>query len=167
MPLIVGGILSVLKVVLGPLFTFLNGMVDADKQIQLTKVQTVGTVAADEMQGLQDADKLNAQIRQKEGSWGPTVLAAAVILVPFVWHEWLVVLDSCPFLLELYWYGGFLPLPELIGHNPGSWGVPGIGRAGPDGQSAWDKTEQAIFTSFFIGTSTALAAVAAIKAIKK
>ncbi|MGX9431685.1 MULTISPECIES: hypothetical protein [Bradyrhizobium] len=45
--------------------------------------------------------------------------------------------------------------------------MPSIGKAGLDDQSAWDKTEQAIFTSFFIGALTAVAAVAAIKAIKK
>ncbi|WP_155255601.1 MULTISPECIES: hypothetical protein [Bradyrhizobium] len=46
-------------------------------------------------------------------------------------------------------------------------GRPSIGKPGIDGQSTWDKTEQAIFTSFFIGVSTAVAAVAAIKAIEK
>jgi hypothetical protein len=37
--------------------------------------------------------------------------------------------------------------------------VTGLGKPGIDGQSAWDKTEQAIFTSFFIGASTAVAAL--------
>jgi hypothetical protein len=72
---------------------------------------------------LSAADALNAQIRMKEGNWGPTVIMMAVILAPFVWHEWLVVLDSCPFLFRIDWRWT-IPLPELIHHKPGSWGVP-------------------------------------------
>jgi hypothetical protein len=159
-------ILGLLSSFLTPLFNWLNARVDADKQITITKVQTAGNIASGALTGLQNADTLNAQTRQKEGSWGPTVCMMIVILAPFVWHEWLVVLDSCPFLWNVGWYG-WVPYPELIHHKPGSWGVPSIGKAGLDGQSAWDRTEQAIFTSFFIGASTAVAAVAAIKAIKK
>ncbi|MCA6112652.1 hypothetical protein [Bradyrhizobium cenepequi] len=73
-------------------------MVDADKQIQITTTQTVGSVANTALGGLQNADNQNAAIRMKEGTWGPTIIMMSIILAPFVWHEWQVVLDSCRWL---------------------------------------------------------------------
>ncbi|MGY3606303.1 MULTISPECIES: hypothetical protein [unclassified Bradyrhizobium] len=57
--------------------------------------------------------------------------------------------------------------PELIHHLPGSWGARASASPASTGNPTWDKTEQAIFTSFFIGVSRAVAAVAAIKVIEK
>jgi hypothetical protein len=159
-------ILSILGVVAKPLFDWLNARVDADKQIHIVDAKTMGAIATGTLGNLANADNLNAQIRMKEGNWGPTVIMMAVILAPFVWHEWQVVLDSSRFLIGLDW-SGTIPLPHLVQHRPGSWGVPSIGKPGPDGQSAWDKTEQAIFTSFFVGATTAVAGAALIKAFKK
>jgi hypothetical protein len=154
--------LGALKWIAGAGFDFLNKRVDADMQTHIVDTQTIGAIAKDGLSGLAQADKINADIRAREGNFGPTIICMVVILAPFVWHEWLVVLDSCPYLIGWdVWH------PTLVYHRPGSWGVPGIGKPGADGQSAWDKTEQAIFTSFFIGASTAVAAVAAIKAIKR
>lgn len=149
-----------------PLFDWLNTKVDADKQMHIVDTQTLGTIATAGLSGLQNADNLMAGLRAKEGNWGPTVVCMVVILAPFVWHEYQVVLDSSRFIPGVDWLG-WIPYPTIVEHRIGSWGVPGIGRPGPDGLSVWDKTEQAIFTSFFIGATTALTAVAAIRAIKR
>ncbi|WP_160169059.1 hypothetical protein [Bradyrhizobium sp. Ai1a-2] len=131
----------------------------------LAKTSAITSVTGGVLSNLANADTLNADNRSKP-IWGPTLVVMSLILAPFIWHEWLMVLDSCPMLWGLGWWGS-IPYPELIHHRIGSWGVPSIGKPGPDGQSAWDRTEQAIFTSFFAGASTAVAAVAAIRAIKK
>lgn len=154
-------IIGLLQGLVGPIFTFLNTKVDAQTRVTLAKTRDVASIGSAELSNLAAAD----QLRNKP-IWGPTLYIMIAILAPFIWHEWQVVLDSCRFLISVNWVW-YIPLPELVQHRPGSWGIPSIGRPGADGQSAWDKTEQAIFTSFFVGASTAMAAVAAIRAIKK
>lgn len=165
-----GIIQTLLSSLVKPVFDFLNKRVDADMQKHIVDTKAIADIAGTGIGALTKADELNAQTRQKEGKWGPTIIMMGLVLTPFVWHEWQVVLDSSRFLplLTFDWAWGFIPYPNgFVEHRIGSWGVPGIGRAGPDGQSAWDKTEQAIFTSLFVGASAAVATVAAIKAIKK
>src|ERR1700690_4347052 len=99
-------VLGVVKGLIGPVFTFLNNRVDAAKQIHIIDTQTMGTIAAGGIAAESKADELNAQIRMKEGNWGPTVLMMMVILAPFVWHEWQVVLDSSRWVPD---WSGWLP----------------------------------------------------------
>lgn len=155
-------LMSVLKTVVGPAFEFLNKRVDAQTQTHIVDTKAIAELGNTTVGALSKADELMAQRYQKEGNFGPTIFCMLVILAPFVWHEWQVVLDSSRFVPCLDFWNAF-----VCEHRPGSWGVPGIGKPGPDGQSPWDKTEQAIFTSFFIGASTAIAGVALVKAIKR
>lgn len=147
--------LGFLKSCVGPVFTWLNARVDADKQMHIVDSQTMGTIAAGGLAAQSKADELIAQVRMKEGNWGPTVIMMMVILAPFVWHEWQVVLDSSRFVPT--WDGW---LPSVVEHRVGSWSVAAL----PD---PWGAVELAIFQSFFIGASVAVTAIAAIKAIKR
>ena len=147
--------LGFLKSAIGPIFTFLNNRVDAAKQVHIIDSQTMGTIAAGGIAAASKADELNAQLRMKEGNWGPTVIMMMVILAPFVWHEWQVVLDSSRWIPA--WDGW---LPSVAEHRVGSWSVAAL----PD---PWGAVELAIFQSFFIGASVAVTAIAAIKAIKR
>lgn len=148
-------IFGFVKSIIGPVFDYLNKRVDANLQMHLVDTTTMGTIAAGGIAASVTADALNAQIRQKEGSWGPMTIMMAIILTPFVWHEWQVVLDSSRWIPA--WYGW---LPTIIEHKVGSWSIPAL----PD---PWGTVELAIFQSFFIGASAAVATVAAIKAIKR
>ncbi|MDB5607771.1 MAG: hypothetical protein JWP25_4671 [Bradyrhizobium sp.] len=148
-------IFGLVQAIAGPVFTFLNKRVDADQQKHIVDTQTMGTIATGGISALSKADELNAQVRMKEGNWGPTVVMMAVILAPFVWHEWQVVLDSSRWVPA--WSGW---LPSVAEHRVGSWAVAAL----PD---PWGAVELAIFQSFFIGASVAVAAIAAIKAIKR
>lgn len=143
------------KMLIGPVFDFLNKRVDAAEQIHIIDSQTMGTIAAGGIAALSKADELNAQVRMKEGNWGPTVIMMMVILAPFVWHEWQVVLDSSRWVPT--WVGWF---PSVAEHRVGSWSIAAL----PD---PWGAVELAIFQSFFIGASVAVTAIAAIKAIKR
>lgn len=147
--------IGALKSMVGPVFTWLNNRVDAAKQIHIIDTQTMGTIAAGGIAGASKADELIAQVRMKEGNWGPTVIMMMVILAPFVWHEWQVVLDSSRWVPA--WSGW---LPSVVEHRVGSWAVSAL----PD---PWGAVELAIFQSFFIGASVAVTAIAAIKAIKR
>lgn len=148
-------ILSFVKSLIGPVFDFLNKRVDAAEQIHIIDSQTMGTIAGGGIAALSKADELNAQVRMKEGNWGPTVIMMMTILAPFVWHEWQVVLDSSKWVPV--WNGW---LPSVVEHVVGSWRVAAL----PD---PWGAVELAIFQSFFIGASVAVATIAAIKAIKR
>lgn len=147
--------LGFIKSLIGPVFDFLNKRVDAAEQIHIIDSQTMGTIAAGGLAAESKADELNAQVRMKEGNWGPTVIMMMVILAPFVWHEWQVVLDSSRWVPS--WAGW---LPSVAEHRVGSWSVAAL----PD---PWGAVELAIFQSFFIGASVAVTAIAAIKAIKR
>ena len=147
--------LGLLKSFVGPVFNWLNARVDADKQMHIVDSQTMGTIATGGLAAQSKADELNAQVRIKEGNWGPTVIMMMVILAPFVWHEWQVVLDSSRFVPA--WDGWW---PAVAQHQVGSWKVAAL----PD---PWGAVELAIFQSFFIGASVAVTAIAAIKAIKR
>lgn len=150
-----GLIFSFVKSMIGPVFDYLNKKVDANLQMHLVDTTTMGTIAAGGLVAASKADELNASIRQKEGNWGPMTIMMAIILTPFVWHEWQVVLDSSRWVPS---WDGWLPI--IIEHNVGSWRIPAL----PD---PWGTVELAIFQSFFIGASAAVAAVAAIRAIKR
>lgn len=143
------------KSIIGPVFEFLNKRVDANKQMHIVDTQTMGTIAAGGIEAAKTADQLNAQIRQKEGNWGPMTIMMAIILAPLVWHEWQVVLDSSRWIPV--WDGW---LPSVKEHVVGSWRVPAL----PD---PWGTVELAILQSFFIGASAAVGVVAAIKAIRR
>lgn len=147
--------LGFLKMLIGPVFDFLNKRVDAAEQIHIIDSQTMGVIAAGGIAAISKADELNAAVRMKEGNWGPTVIMMMVILTPFVWHEWQVVLDSSRWVPT--WSGW---LPSVVEHRVGSWAVAAL----PD---PWGSVELAIFQSFFIGASVAVTTIAAIKAIKR
>lgn len=149
--LIFGFLQSAIK----PAFDFLNKRVDAAMQIHIIDSKTMGTIAAGGIDAMAKADDLNAQIRLKEGSWGPMTIMMAIILAPFVWHEWQVVLDSSRWIPM--WSGWY---PTIGEHAVGTWRIPAL----PD---PWGTVELAIFQSFFIGASAATATVAMIKAIKR
>src|SRR4051812_48466160 len=89
-----GLIFGLLQNFIKPVFDFLNKRVDANLQMHLLDTTTMGTIAAGGIAASSKADELNAAIRMKEGNWGPLVLMMTIILLPFVWHEWQVVLDS-------------------------------------------------------------------------
>lgn len=148
-------IFGLLQNVIKPVFDFLNKRVDAQLQMHLVDTTTMGTIAAGGLAASSKADELNAQIRMKEGTWGPMVLMMVVILTPFVWHEWQVVLDSSRWVPG---WSGWLPI--IKEHAVGTWKIPAL----PD---PWGTVELAIFQSFFIGASAATATVAAIRAIKR
>lgn len=148
-------IFGFVKGIIGPVFEFLNKRVDANKQMHIVDTQTMGTIAAGGIEAAKTADQLNAQIRQKEGNWGPMTIMMAIILAPLVWHEWQVVLDSSRWIPV--WDGW---LPSVREHAVGSWRVPAL----PD---PWGTVELAILQSFFIGASAAVGVVAAIKAIRR
>lgn len=148
-------VFGLVKGMIGPVFDYLNKRVDANMQMHLVDTQTMGTIAAGGIAGASKADELIAQVRMKEGNWGPTVIMMMVILAPFVWHEWQVVLDSSRWVPA--WSGW---LPTVAEHRVGSWSVAAL----PD---PWGAVELAIFQSFFIGASVAVTAIAAIKAIKR
>lgn len=150
-----GLIFGFLKSVIGPVFDFLNKRVDAQMQTHIIDTQTMGTLAAGGIEASKKADELNAQIRMKEGNWGPMTIMMAIILAPLVWHEWQVVLDSSRWIPV--WEGW---LPSIAQHKVGSWNVPAL----PD---PWGTVELAILQSFFIGASAAVGVVAAIKAIRR
>lgn len=151
-----GLVIGLLKNLIGPVFDFLNKRVDAQLQTHIIDTQTMGTIAAGGITASSKADELNAQIRMKEGQWGPMTIMMAIILAPFIWHEWQVVLDSSRWIPVLgdYW------IPTVIQHQVGSWRIPAL-------PEPWGTVELAIFQSFFIGASAAVAAVAAIRAIKR
>lgn len=162
------GIISmILGAVVKPIFEFLNKRVDAELQTHVVNTKALENLGGKTLDGLSKADDIMGRRYEKEGNFGPAVFCMLMILAPFVWHEWQVVLDSSRFHPSFDWLWGFIPYPTVAEHVIGSWKVPGIGAPGADGQSAWDKTEQAIFQSFFIGASTAVAGVAIIKAIKR
>jgi len=148
-------IFGFVQAIIGPVFDFLNKRVDAAEQMHIIDSQTMGTIAGGGIAALSKADELTAQVRMKEGNWGPTVIMMMVILAPFVWHEWQVVLDSSRWIPA--WEGW---LPSVAEHRVGSWSVAAL----PD---PWGAVELAIFQSFFIGASVAVTAIAAIKAIKR
>lgn len=150
-----GLIFSFVKSMIGPVFDYLNKKVDANLQMHLVDTTTMGTIAAGGLAAASKADELNASIRQKEGSWGPMTIMMTIILAPFVWHEWQVVLDSSRWIPA--WEGWY---PVIIEHAVGTWKIPAL----PD---PWGTVELAIFQSFFIGASAAVATVAAIRAIKR
>jgi hypothetical protein len=143
------------KSIIGPVFEYLNKKVDADLQMHIVDRNTLTTITAGGQAAAVKADELNAQIRQKEGNWGPMTIMMAIILTPFVWHEWQVVLDSSRWIPG--WDGW---LPTIVEHNVGSWRIPAL-------PEPWGTVELAIFQSFFIGASAAVATVAAIRAIKR
>jgi hypothetical protein len=152
-------VFSFVKSIIGPVFDYLNKRVDANMQMHIIDTTTMGTIAAGGIAAASKADELNSQIRMKEGNWGPMTIMMALILAPFIWHEWQVVLDSSRFIpLWDTWYG--LPYPYIAVHLVGTWRVPAL----PD---PWGTVELAIFQSFFIGASAAVASVAMIKAIKR
>lgn len=148
-------IFGFVKAIIGPVFDYLNKRVDANEQMHIIDTQTMGTIAGGGIAALSKADELNAQVRMKEGNWGPTVIMMMVILAPFVWHEWQVVLDSSRWIPA--WDGW---LPSVADHRVGSWAVAAL-------PNPWGAVELAIFQSFFIGASVAVTAIAAIKAIKR
>jgi hypothetical protein len=147
------------KTMIGPVFDFLNKRVDASEQMHIIDTQTMGTIAGGGIAALSKADELNAQIRMKEGNWGPTVIMMIIILMPFVWHEWQVVLDSSRYIPVFEWWG-FIPYITATEHQVGSWRVAAL----PD---PWGAVELSIFSSFFIGASVAVTTIAAIRAIKR
>jgi len=149
-------IFSFFQGIVGPIFTFLNNRVDAQKQIHIVDAQTIATITAGGEGAAQAADALKAQIIQKEGNWGPMTIMMALILAPFVWHEWQVVLDSSRWIP--YWWGSWLP--TVIQHRVGSWDIPAL----PD---PWGTVELTIFQSFFIGATAATGVIAAFKALGK
>lgn len=165
--LIFGSVLESLAAIVGPIFGWLNKRVDADVQKHVVDTKAVSDISIAGLDGLSKADAVNGQIRMKEPTWGPAVLMMIAVLSPFVWHEWQVVLDSCRFVPGIVWAWDFIPFPWFAEHRIGSWGVAKLGAPDADGTSLWDKTEQAIFQSLFIGASTAVVAVAAIRAVKK
>jgi hypothetical protein len=67
--------LGFLKSCVGPVFNWLNARVDADKQTHIIGSQTMSTIAAGGLAAQSKADELNAQVRMKEGNWGPTVIS--------------------------------------------------------------------------------------------
>jgi len=146
-----------LKGIIGPVFDFLNKRVDAQLQTHIVDTQTMGTIAAGGLAAATKADELNAQIRMKEGNWGPMTIFMALILIPFVWHEWQVVLDSSRWVID--WEAGWW-IPWIVQHQVGSWHIPAL-------PEPWGTVELAIFQSFFIGASAAVGVVAAIKAIRR
>jgi hypothetical protein len=148
-------IFGFLKSVIGPVFDFLNKRVDAEEQMHIVDTTTIGTIAAGGEDAAKVADQLNAQIRMKEGPWGPMVWMMILILLPLLWHEWQVVLDSSRWVIV--WEGWY---PWIAEHAVGTWKVAAL-------PGSWDNTELAILQSFFIGATASATAVAAIRAIKK
>lgn len=144
-----------LKAIIGPIFTYLNARVSANEQMHIIDTTTMGTIAAGGIAAATAADNLNAQIRMKEGNWGPMTIMMTVILLPLVWHEWQVVLDSSRWVFV--WDGWY---PWIGEHAIGSWKVAEL-------PGAWANVELAIFQSFFIGAAAATGMIAAIKAIKR
>lgn len=149
-----------LKSFIGPVFTYLNNRVDAEKQVHIVDTQTIGTLAAGGQAALARADELKAQIWEKQGNWGPMTWFMASVLSPLVWHLWQVVGDSSKWLPSYNVAFGFIPVPSISEHIIGSWHVAAL-------PAPFDATEMYIFTSLFIGASTAAVTIGAIKAIKK
>lgn len=163
-----GLVTSILQGIVGPLFTYLNKRVDADMQVHVVTNKTLGEVAGKGIDAVTNADKLNAETRQREGTWGPTVLMMLLVLAPFVWHQWQVVLDSSRWIPSWDLWLGFIPYPTVAEHQIGSWRVATLGKPGPNGEpSPWDQTQQAIFQSLFVGATAAVVAVATVRAIKR
>lgn len=148
-------IFGFVKSLIGPVFDFLNKRVDANMQMHIIDTTTMGTIAAGGIAAASKADELNAQIRMKEGGWGPTTIMMGLILMPMIWHEWQVVLDSSRWVL-----GWESWIPSIVEHQVGSWRVAAL-------PEPWGTVELAIFQSFFIGASVALTSVAMIRAIKR
>lgn len=148
------------KGLIGPVFDFLNKRVDAAEQIHIIDSQTMGTIAAGGQAALATADNLKAQVWMKQGNWGPMTWFMASVLAPLVWHLWQVVGDSSRWLpsYEVAW--GFIPYPAVAQHVINSWHVAAL-------PAPFDSTEMYIFTSLFIGASTAAVTIGAIKAIKR
>lgn len=158
-----GLVFGFVKSIIGPVFEFLNKRVDAKVQMHIVDQNTLGSIAKGGFEVIGKADELNAQIRMKEGNWGPMTIMMALILAPFIWHEWQVVLDSSRWIpiIDVAWFWIFpVPYPTVMEHNVGAWRIPAL-------PEPWGTVELAIFQSFFIGASAAVATVAAIKAIKR
>jgi hypothetical protein len=143
-------LLWLLRVIIGPVFTFLNSKVTAPERIHIADSNAIGEVA---MAGLAAEQGIDST-RPRETKWGPLIFMMMIILAPFVWHEWQVVLDSCRWIPV--WQGWF---PTLIPHQVGSWAVAAL-------PAPWGTVELAIFQSFFIGAATTTGILAAIKAIR-
>lgn len=153
-------IFGLLQNIIKPIFDFLNKRVDATVQMHLVDTTTIGTIAAGGLAASAKADELNSQIRLKEGAWGPMTWFMASVLAPLVWHLWQVVGDSSRWLPSFAWAWGFIPYPTVSEHVVGTWSVAAL-------PAPFDSTEMYIFTSLFIGASTAAVTIGAIKAIKK
>src|SRR4051794_37498282 len=104
--------LGFLKSCVGPVFTWLNARVDADKQMHIVDSQTMGTIAAGGQAALAKADELKAQVWMKQGNWGPMTWFMASVLAPLVWHLWQVVGDSSRWLPSYELVLGFMPYPS-------------------------------------------------------
>lgn len=165
--MIFGSVLKSLAAIIGPVFGWLNKRVDADVQKHVVDTKAIESIAGGGLDAIGKADAITGAIREKEGPWGSAALMMMAVLAPFVWHEWQVVLDSCRFVPAIVWAWDLLPVPWVVEHHIGSWGVAKLGKPEADGSSIWDKTEQAIFTSLFVGASASVATIAAIRAIKR
>lgn len=157
--LVSGGLLSGLAGLLTPVFNYLNARVDSDLQKHIIDTKTIGEVGGEALKTIANADNLNAQVRMKEGNWGPTTIMMALVLAPLIWHEWQVVLDSSRWVPAVAWFG-WLPYVTAVEHYVGSWKVAAL----PD---PWGPVELAIFQSFFIGATAAVSAIAIIKTLKR
>lgn len=153
-------ILGFLKMSIGPVFTWLNARVDADKQIQIASVHEVGVVGTATLSATSKADEINGQIRVAEGKWSPWLIGTIVLfMLPFGYHTTLVVLDSCPWVPEINtWYG--IPYLEFARHLTGSWNVKAL-------PGLFEQTEHAVIQSLFIGAASAATGVAIVRAIKR
>lgn len=152
--------LSFLTAFIKPVFGWLNARVDSDKQKHIVDTQTMGTIATGGQAALARADELKAEVWQRQGNWGPMTLFMAAVLAPLVWHLWQVVGDSSRWLPSYTLVWGFIPYPSVIEHVVGSWHIAAL-------PAPFDATEMYIFTSLFIGASTAAVTLTAIKAIKR
>ena len=152
--------LGFLKSFIGPVFNWLNARVVADKQMHIVDSQTMGTIAAGGQAALAKADELKAQVWMKQGNWGPMTWFMASVLAPLVWHLWQVVGDSSRWLPSYDLALGLIPYPSVAQHVVGAWHVAAL-------PAPFDSTEMYIFTSLFIGASTAAVTIGAIKAVRR
>lgn len=147
-------LLSFLGAVLPGLAASLGDTYIKAKQTQAAregKQDTSGAkVAGDWVHSVTEANRARAEARRNEGAWGPIGIITFLIGLAFVYHVWMVTLDSVPWSL-----GGLLDR-----HVVGSWGVAAL-------PGKFADVELAVLQALFYVAPPAAAAIAVAKVFRR
>jgi hypothetical protein len=157
-------ILGFLGSVLPGLATSIGDTVIKAKQTQAAregKQDESGVVVAGSwLHSVTEANRARVEARKVEGAWGPMGIITFLIGMAFVYHLWLITLDSVPFHLVVTMKFYVVPWLEWQNHKVGSWGV----AAYPD---KFQEVELAVLQALFYVAPPAAAAVAVAKVFRR